>query len=179
MALTVAHRTKAYEILTGVSGADADHTFAAGRFHRARVPLELIEADVCERAVQVMIDPPTPTAGHNNPLDGRDLSTYPVTVRVSYMLTHEGDPAIDANGEGSGAGTVEAIEDRAGMDCKALRDVFGWQPNWPSLDPAVIDPAPSSDAPSKTVLDDRVIYEQRFNFLTRASLPGSYGPSLT
>lgn len=177
MSLTAEHRERAYALLLGEHGT-APHVIEANRYHRVLRPLEKAEQAACERAVQVVIDPPTPTAGWNNPLDGRDLSTYPVTVRVSYARTDAGDQ-YDAGGASSGPGDVEAIEDRAAMDLKQLRDVFGWQPNWSSLDPAVIDPAPSGAAPSKTVLDDRVIYEQAFAFLTRASLPGSYGPSQT
>ena len=176
MALTVAHRAKAYALLDGTAGADASHTMTAGRFHRTRDPIESIEANIVERAAQVVIEPPTPIAGYNNPLDGRDLSTYPLGVRVGYLITSEGDDDIDANGESSGGGSVEAIEDRANADLKAIRDVLGWQPNWPSLDPVVIDCAPEG-TPTRQILADRVIYEQRFALLTRASLPGSYGPS--
>lgn len=177
MPLTADHRARAYALLDGSHGADADHTLTAGRFHRAHRPLEQIESSACERAVQVVIEPPTPTAGFNNPLDGRDLSTYPLVVRIAYVLTDAGD-GYDAGGEQSGPGTREAIEDRAHADLKAVRDVLGWQPNWTGLDPFVIDPAPDSAAPTVTEGDARVIYEQRLLLSTRATLPGGYGPTL-
>lgn len=179
MALTTTHRARAYAILLGTHGADSDHTLAVGRFHRAYVslPLEAVEANVCERAVQVVIGSAEPTEGYRNPLTGRDLSTYPLTVRVAYLLTGEGDESIDATGEASGAGTLGAIEDRAAQDLQAVRDCVGWQPSWASLDPVVIDCAPDG-APSQTVGEDRVIYEQTFNLMTRATLHTSYAPPL-
>jgi len=179
VALTAAHRARAYAILLGTHGADADHTIAAGRFHRADAAgvIERVEANVCERAVQVVIGGASPTEGFRNPLTGRDISTYPLTVRVAYLLTHEGDESIDATGEASGAGTLGAIEDRAAMDLQAARDCLGWQPSWTGLDPVVIDCAPDGE-PTQTVAEDRVIYEQTFNLMTRATLHTSYAPTL-
>lgn len=179
MALTVTHRARAYAIALGSHGVDADHTIATGRFHRATVGLSLegVEASAIERAVQVGLGDPTATEGFRNPLTGRDLSTYALTVRVGYLLTGEGDETIDATGEASGAGTLDAIEDRAHMDLKALRDCVGWQGNWASLSPDVIDCAPADDAPSHTVFDDRVIYEQTFRLITRAGLHTSHAPA--
>ena len=179
MALTTTHRARAYAILLGTHGADSDHTLAVGRFHRAYVslPLEAVEANVVERAVQVVIGPAEATEGFRNPLTGRDLSTYPLTVRVAYLLTGEGDEGIDATGESSGAGTLGAIEDRAAMDLQAVRDCVGWQASWSGLDPVVIDCAPDG-APSQTVSEDRVIYEQTFTLMTRATLHTSYAPPL-
>jgi len=179
VALTTTHRARAYAILLGTHGADADHTLAAGRFHRAYVslPLEAVEANVCERAVQVIVGNASPTEGFRNPLTGRDLSTYPLTVRVAYALTGEGDEGIDATGESSGAGTLGAIEDRAAQDLQAVRDCVGWQPSWSSLDPVVIDCAPDG-APTQTVAGDRVICEQTFTLMIRATLHTSYAPPL-
>jgi hypothetical protein len=179
VALTRAHRARAYAILFGEHGADADHTLAAGRFHRAHagLPLEAVEANVIERAAQVVIGGATPTEGYRNPLTGRDLSTYPLVVRIAYFLTAEGDESIDATGEASGAGTLGAIEDRAAMDFQAVRDCIGWQPSWAGLDPVVIDCAPDGE-PSQIVADDRVIYEQTFALMTRATLHTSYAPPL-
>lgn len=177
MALTAAHRTQAYALLTGDAGADAAHTIDRGRFVRAHRPLEELEQAACERAVQVVIGPPSPVGGYNNPLDGRDLSTYPVTVRIAYARTDAGD-AYDASGAQSGPGSVEAIEDRAHADLKALRDVLGWQPNWTGLDPVVIDCAPSDASPAPAVGGDRAIYEQSFDLITRAGLHTAYAPSL-
>jgi len=102
-----------------------------------------------------------------------------VTVRIAYFLTAEGDESIDATGEASGAGTLGAIEDRAAQDLQAVRDCVGWQPSWASLDPVVIDCQPSAAQPAPSILADRYVYEIRFDLLTRAALPGSYGPSLT
>lgn len=178
MPLTAAHRARLYGILAGSYGADADHTLTAGMFHRAHRPLEEMESAALERAVQVVIEGAEPINGYNNPLDGRDLSTYPVAVRVAYVLTEAGD-GYDAGGERSGLGTTEAVEDRANADLKALRDAVGWQPNWASLDPVVIDCAPASAPPTAVFDDDRAIYEQRFILTTRAALPGAYGPTTT
>jgi hypothetical protein len=176
--LSAAHRARLYTILDGSYGADAAHTLAAGMFHRAHRPLEEMESSAVERAVQVVIEGAEPLNGHNNPLDGRDLSIYPVTVRVAYALTEAGD-GYDAGGEQSGLGTTEAVEDRANMDLKLIRDAVGWQPSWASLDPVVIDCAPAPDAPTGVFGDDRAIYEQRFILTTRAALPGAYGPTTT
>jgi len=43
----------------------------------------------------------------------------------------------------------------------------------------VIDCQPSAAQPAPSILADRYVYEIRFDLLTRAALPGSYGPSLT
>ena len=104
MALTVAHRAKAYALLEGTAGADATHTMQAGRFHRTRDPVESVEANIVERAAQVVIDPPTPIAGYNNPLDGRDLSPTRKGDLVGQVLASRDCAAGLPDGLGRGGG---------------------------------------------------------------------------
>lgn len=177
MSLTADLRARAYDLLLGAAGA-SPFVLTAERFHRVPDPVDQVPVTGAERAVQVVIEPPAPTSGWNNPLDGRDLSTYPIAVRVAYVLTGQGD-VWDATGTQSGGADEDSIEDRAMMDAKAIRDVLGWQANWTGLDPAVIDCQPSAAQPAPSILADRYVYEIRFDLLTRAALPGSYGPSLT
>lgn len=176
MALTRDHRARGYAILCDAAG-DAGWTIPAAHFHRAGRPLETLEQGACERAVQIEVGPAAAVGGYNNPIDGRDLSTYPVAVRVAYVRTERGDD-YDAPGAESGAATVEAIEDRASLDLKWIRDRFGRQAHWTGLDPEVIDPAPLGE-PTREVLDDRVIYTQPFLFTTKTTLPGSHTTTVT
>lgn len=177
MSLTAAHRQRAYDLLLGAAGT-SPFALEAGRFHRAPDPVDRVAVTAAERPVQVVIEPPSPTSGWNNPLDGRDLSTYPLTVRIAYVLTGHGEQ-WDTSGEQSGGADEDSIEDRAMADCKAVRDCLGWQPHWAPLnDPVVIDCQPATAQPAPSILTDRYVYEIRFDLLTRAALPGSYGPSL-
>lgn len=176
MPLTRDHRARGYAILCDAYGDDG-WTIPAGHFHRAARRLEKLEQGACERAVQIETGPALAVGGYNNPLDGRDLSTYPVAVRVAYVLTERGDD-YDAPGAESGAATLEAIEDRANLDLKWIRDRFGRQGHWTGLDPTVIDPAPLPEA-TREVLADRVIYTQPFTFTTKTTLPGSHTTTVT
>lgn len=178
MAVQSAHRTRAHAILTEAYG-DSGHTLASGAFVVARKALERLERSAVERAVEVVFAGYKPLGGYNNPLDGRDLSTREVTVRVGYVLDEEGDGAAwDRTGPDSGAADRDSVEDRAEMDAKLIRDALSWNPSWSGLDPEVIDCAPHPEGdPPLTVLSDRAIREVRFVLLTKATLPGSYGPS--
>lgn len=179
MSLTAAHRQRAYDLLLGVDGVGVSpFTIEAERFHRVPDPVDRVPITGAERAVQVVIEPPEPLDGFNNPLSGRDLSAYPLTVRVSYVRTGQGE-VWDATGTQSGGADEDSIEDRAMMDGKLIREVIGWQPNWTGLDPFVIDCEPDAARPKPSIDGDRYVYEHIFSLKTRASLPGSYGPSLT
>lgn len=171
MSLTAAHRQRAYDLLLGAAGT-SPFALEAGRFHRAPDPVDRVAVTAAERPVQVVIGRARPINGFNNPLDGRDLSTYALTVRVAYILTGQGEQ-WDTSGEQSGGADEDSIEDRAATDCKAILDCLGWQPHWTGLDPVVIDCAPSAEQPEATVLGDRYVYEVRFDLHTRASLPDS------
>lgn len=180
MAVQSAHRAQAYAIACEGAGA-VGHTVTSGHFHRARIALERLEKSAIERAVQVVFAPYKPLGGYNNPLDGRDLSTRELHLRVGYVLEPEGSgTSYDAGGQDSGAADLDAVTDRAEMDAKLLRDAVSWQGNWTGLDPHVIDCAPHPEGdPDLIELPDRVIRTVRFVMTTRALLPGSYGPSQT
>jgi hypothetical protein len=176
--LLAAHRQRAYDLLLGVDGVGVSpFTIQADRFHRVPDPVDRVPLTGAERAVQVVFEPPA-SIGFTNPLDGRDLSAYPMIVRVSYVRTGQGE-VWDATGSQSGGADEDSVEDRALMDGKTIRDVLGWQANWTGLDPFVIDCEPDPAQSKPTVDGDRYVYEHTFSLKTRASLPGSYGPSLT
>lgn len=181
MAIQETHRTRAIAILTEAYG-QSGWTITAGRFHAAHPAARLEDHDLgsLERAVEVVQRGRDPV-GYNNPLDGRGLYYAPLVVRVGYVLTGAGD-AYDATGEQSGAATLAAVEDRAASDAHDVETCLGYQPNWPGLDPSVIDcePDPAGRPPGwLTVLTDRVIAEIPLRMTLKATLPGSYGPALT
>lgn len=180
MAYQSDHRERALAIACDAYG-QVGWTVTSGHFHRCPSDrtLETLEVDAIERAVEVR-KVGRKGVGHNNPNDGRGLYYEPMVVRVGYALTAAGD-SYDAAGEQSGAGTLAAVEDRAAMDADTLEARVGYQPNWSGLDPHVIDCEPDPEGRGDgwlTVLPDRVIAEILFRLTTKATLPGSRGPSL-
>lgn len=174
MAYFSAHRTLALSLLTTAAG-EAGHTITAGHFRLPSGPLETCEPDACERAVEVQLLSSAPL-GTQNPLDGRDIRTSPMIVRVAYRFHAEGglDSGVDATLLG-GADRA-SIEDRASEDAAVLLGAVSWEPSWSGLDPHVIDVAPSSDGWSIEFIDDRAILSVPFDLITRATFPGAYGP---
>jgi hypothetical protein len=172
-----AHRSLAMAILTTGAGA-MGHTIPLGHFRLPSGPLETCEPDACERAVEVRLLSSAPL-GTQNPLDGRDIRTSPLIVRVAYRFHAEGglDSGVDATLLG-GADRA-SIEDRASEDAAVLLGAVSWEPSWSGLDPHVIDVAPSSDGWSIEFLDDRAILSVPFDLITRATFPGAYGPVTT
>jgi hypothetical protein len=169
-----AHRSLAMAILTTGAGATG-HTIPLGHFRLPSGPLETCEPDACERAVEVQLLSSAPL-GMQNPLDGRDIRTSPMIVRVAYRFHAEGglDSGVDATL--LGGADRGSVEDRASADAAMILGSVSWQPSWSALDPHVIDVAPSDEGWSVEFLDDRAILTSAFNLITRATFPGSYGP---
>lgn len=179
MAFLRDHRERAYAILDGSHGV-ATWNVTAGHFTRAHSTVMAQEADACERVVDVRIPSSRPLAGYNNPLDGRDISVATVIVRVAYVLTRSGNlDTYDALGAQSGGASPDEVESRASLDAQIITRSVGYQPNWSSLTPEVIDCAPAPEGCALELGDDRGILTVPFEMTYKAALPGSYGPSLT
>lgn len=173
------HRERAYAILTDESGT-ATWTITRGHFTRAHSTVLQHDAGACERVVDVRIPLSRPLAGWNNPLDGRDLSVATMLVRVAYVLTESGSlDTYDAAGAQSGGANLDEVESRASLDAQLVTRSVGYQPNWSSLTPEVIDCAPASEGWALEVSEDRAILTVPFDITYRAALPGSYGPTLS
>lgn len=174
MAYVDALQTRLEDLLEGNAGT-APWTLPLGHF-RVRVgpdPLELFPADAAERQVDVDVGPATPYAPVNH-LDGYGLFTHPVRVRVSYILTGQGD-AFDAPGEQSGAATDTAVRNRATADAHAVFATLGYLGNWSGLtDPHVIDvyAPPGSPLGDLAPGPERAILTVTMQVLVRAALPG-------
>lgn len=177
MSYFAAHRSLAMAILTTGAGATG-HTIPLGHFRLPSGPLETCEPDACERAVEVQLLSSAPL-GTQNPLDGRDIRTSPMIVRVAYRFHAEGglDSGVDATLLG-GADRA-SVEDRASEDAAVLLGAVSWQPSWAGLDPHVIDVAPAEDGWSVEYLEDRAVLSVPFQLITRATFPGAYGPVTT
>lgn len=174
MSYFAAHRSLALSILTTGAG-EVGYTIALGHFRLPSGPLETCEPDACERAVELRIEASAPL-GMQNPLDGRDLRTSPMVVRVGYRFHPEG--GLDAGVDAARLGGADrgSIEDRASEDAALILGAVSWQPSWSGLDPHVIDVAPADDGWSIEFLEDRAILFVPFVLTTRATFPGSYGP---
>jgi hypothetical protein len=178
MAYFAAHHARARAILTAAAG-EVGHTITAGLLHVVAGEVETCEPDAVERAVSVSISASQPLTGHQNPLDGRDLRLSPLVVSVGYRLDDDGD--LDAGVDASRLGGADrvSIEARASSDAAAILSAIGHQPSWAGLDPVVIDVAPSPSGWSVEQREDRAILTVPFEMITRAALPGAYGPAAT
>lgn len=173
------HRARAEALLKGTAGT-SPWKIPEGYFTVDRRPLEAVEASAIERRCELVFGPSSPVGGYSNPRDGRDLRTRLVTVRVGYLVTrHAGDgEGFEGIGNDSGPSDPGSVSDRAETDAGAIRDAFGWQPNWTGLDPLVIDCAPHPDGdPDPIDLEDRLIREVRFVLFTCGTLPETLSPT--
>lgn len=173
------HRARAEALLTGSAGT-SPWRVPASYFSVDRRPLEAVELGAIERRCELVFGPAAPVGGFNNPRDGRDLRVRRLTVRVGYLVTRRaGDgEAFEGIGNESGPSDPGSVADRAETDAGAIRDAFGWQPNWAALDPVVIDCAPDPDGdPDPIEFEDRVIREVRFVMITCGTLPETLSPT--
>lgn len=183
MTIQATHRERAYELLEGSAGTM--HTLTAGRFRRGvGGALERMPLAGLERTVEVRFGASRPVApgGRHNPRDGRGVREQVLTVRVGYVLGHAGDGVgpepPETVGDTMNGATVDAVEDRAETDAHDIRACLGEQANWSGLTPDVIDCAPVDEDGDLQVLTGRAVREVRFRFLTWASIPGTYAPTV-
>ena len=158
-------------------GAGAEHVIPAGRFRRVASDVERCEADACERAVDVVLGRSSPVSGISSRVDGRDIRSTEVGIRVAYRFHPEGslDDLVDA--AALGGATLDAIYERASVDANDIISAVTSLVNLGSLDPSVIDL--SAEGWQIEPGDDRAILIIPFVLTTRATFPGSYGPVAT
>lgn len=179
MAYFGAHLERFRAILTAEYG-ESGYTVPLGHFRLPAASLEEIEPDACERAVDVRLGGSAPLGGYQNPITGRDLRVTDVTVRVGYSYHAEGGADDGVAARNLGGATLDALDMRASEDAAVILGAVSWQPNFASLDPHVIDVAPDPRGWSLAdVSDRRAILSVPFIMTTRATFPGSYGPSTT
>lgn len=110
-----------------------------------------------------------------NPYDGFGLYRHPVSVKIGYQLTNDGDEDSEQLTPQSGAGTIKAIRARWSTDQHALRQALEWNCNPPAEDPFVIS-LTSSDAPSFDIDEpgQKVIGTINFSMVVRVLLNTNY-----
>jgi hypothetical protein len=173
-------RTRARALLFDGAGT-SPWTLAATHLHSASPDARRVEdhpEDSFERAVELRFLPRAPL-GRVNPITGYAIYRQRILVRVGYLISGAGGDDPERAGEQSGAGTDDAVEDRAATDRHLIENVLGWQANWSSVtDPTVIDCDPDGDGAEDTTEGARRVVVTPFLLTYRAQLPGSYGPSL-
>ncbi len=116
-------------LLTGASGTT--RTITAGRFveETQDTPNELaMPSDAAERRFEVVMME-APGSRFYNSMDGFKLSTFNVTIRLTYSLTNAGGDAVEADTTQGGPGTLGAIRDRANTDRAEIERVLTWVEN--------------------------------------------------
>jgi hypothetical protein len=163
-------RQWAENLLLGTTGSD--RTIAAGRF-ALESPDGQVPHNTAERRVRVTV---TPGAAHVpvNTLDGQVLRDHRLTVRITYAVTHAGGDLAELVGEQSGAGTLEAIEDRMATDQHDVEQCLLWGPNAGGVDPAIVNVVPGE--PASDVDEDRAVLTLPYTLTVLATVPGSYAP---
>jgi hypothetical protein len=91
--------------------------------------LDKCELSSGERRFEVIFNKGRPSRPINN-CDGFALMDHPFTIRVAYLKTNAGGDNVEAFGEMDGAGTVDAIGDRAALDAMDITTVVSWYENW-------------------------------------------------
>lgn len=168
-------RQRVEALLTGESGTT--RTLAAGRFHRRAPDRSLAQTarDTAERAVEVVLGVGRPLDGLNT-LDSPLLVEHRLTVRVAYLVTHAGGDAGETLHEQSGAGTLDAVRDRALTDAFDIVNVLCWHENRAGTDPTLVAIGPDGD-PALGEPDDGVaVLEIPFALTASATVPGAYAP---
>jgi hypothetical protein len=167
-------RQWAENLLLGTAGSD--RTIAAGRFHLESPDAPAFDGPPthsAERAVKVTVRPGSPNVPVNT-LDNLVLRDHALTVRITYALTHAGGNLAESVDEQGGAGTLEAVEDRAGTDQHDVEAVLMWGPNAAGTDPVIVNVTPG--APTFEAEDDRAVLTLPYTLLVLATVPGSYAP---
>jgi hypothetical protein len=167
-------RTWAENLLLGASGTT--RTLASGRFHlEAADSPDAHPADSVERAVKVSVRPGTNLVPVN-PYDNLVYRRHRVVIRVSYALTHAGGDAAETLTEQSGAGTLDAVHDRAATDAHDIETVLVWHENRGGTDPAIVRVLPPDGDLALDVRGDRAVLELAYTVDVQATVPGSYAP---
>jgi hypothetical protein len=175
MSYAAALRQRFEALAAGTAGTRG--AIAAGRFRLrdAGVALEKHPANSAERAFEVVVDP-----GRDyvpvNPHDGFALRLHRVTFRVAYLLTHAGGDLAEVVGEQDGAGTLDAIRDRAETDHHDLVAVCSFSENLGGTDPAIVYAVPTDATTLAAVTDDVAILAIPLDVLVQATWPGAYAP---
>jgi hypothetical protein len=137
MAYSSLIRARAEALLTGETGTT--RTLASGRFTRhADAFRDGADAgtNAAERRFKVRVGQPRDHIEVNT-ADGIRFEELTLTVQITYALTDAGDDIAEGTGEQDGAGTMEAIEDRATVDANDVFYVLDWHVNWTSLSDSV------------------------------------------
>lgn len=173
------HLTRALAILTEGYG-ETGYTVDLDHFALPSGDLDTSEPDAIERRVEAEVAGSAPLGGYQNPIAGRDIRVSDLVVRVGYRHHPEGGADASVDARSLGGATTRAVQARASQDAALILAAVGWQPNWASLDPVVIDcaPDPAGWATSPPV-EGRVFLTVPFVLTTRAAFPGAYGPSAT
>ncbi len=85
-------------------------------------------ADAAERRFKVVVM----EAGGSRPYnagDGFKLELFDVVIRLSYSLTNAGGDMVETSTAQGGAGTLDAIRDRANSDRMEIERVLAWVEN--------------------------------------------------
>ena len=167
-------RTWAENLILGSTGTT--RTMTAGRFHleSADVAQDGGPVNSCERAIHVRVKGRNTLDGVNT-IDSSGLYTHEMTVRVSYALTNAGGDAAETVTEQSGAGTVDAINDRATTDQHDIDMVLFWHENAAGTSPAVVNI--TSRAPDDVAFGtDRATLTLQYTLTVEVTQPGSYAP---
>ena len=117
-----------YEALL-CDGTGTGHTLAAGRFTR-RVDALADPASLAERQLDVRLSPGRPEP-IPNPIDLFVYMTHVLSIVVTYARTQGGDDLAEGITAQDGAGTDDALADRADTDAQDIGSVLEWLDNWP------------------------------------------------
>jgi len=181
MSLASPIRTRIEKLLTGETGSG--RTMATGRFRRRSPDLDLvaeaasqIATDNAERAFEVDVGMPA-EMDPVNPLDNFALYELAVTIRVAYGFTNAGGDMAEGNTSQTGAGTLDAIRDRAGTDVHDILSVLTWYANLDGLDPVLYDLHPTpGEKPAVVASPSLAVLSIPYRARIRATLPGAYAP---
>lgn len=161
-------RARLEQVITGNYGNEFLIPLDHFRLKPVDRTLESADPGTLERSVDLRI------AAERTPLipvdrtSGVGYYSYPVVVRVAYVLTGAGDPG-ESDGPQSGEATLPAVEDRADTDRNRLESALGSWLNTGALNPHVIDLRPVGGG-GLELLADRAILTVPFEMILRAPL---------